>query len=184
MSQGRHWRLLRRHDAAVRRSDGLRVLPLVSQRGHALDPQHRITTRRREQFYWCAVLATFALGTAAGDLTAISLNLGFFASIALFGVAILVPGLLWWRGRINPIVAFWSAYVITRPLGASIVDWLGKPAGQTGVGLGDGTVSGLALILFIALVAYVAVTKNDIQQPHSVRSHRRAAGLVAQPAES
>jgi uncharacterized membrane-anchored protein len=145
---------------------------------------HSITTRRRERFYWCAVLATFALGTAAGDLTAISLNLGFFASILLFGAAILVPGLLWWRGRINPIVAFWSAYVITRPLGASVVDWLGKPHGQTGVGLGDGTVSGLALILFVALVAYVALTKNDIQRPHSVRSHGHATRLVTQPAES
>ena len=113
---------------------------------------HSITTRRREQFYWCAVLATFALGTAAGDLTAISLNLGFFASIVLFGVAIAVPALLWWRGKLNPIVAFWSAYVVTRPLGASIVDWLGKPHAQTGLGLGDGTVSGLALILFVALV--------------------------------
>jgi uncharacterized membrane-anchored protein len=137
---------------------------------------HSITTRRRERFYWCAVLATFALGTAAGDLTAISLNLGFFASILLFGAAILVPGVLWWRGKLNPIVAFWSAYVITRPLGASIVDWLGKPVGQTGVGLGDGTVSGLALIVFVALVAYVAVARNDIQRAHAARAHARPAG--------
>src|SRR3954466_9381956 len=73
---------------------------------------HSITTRRRERFYWCAVLATFALGTAAGDLTAISLSLGSFPSILLFGAAILVPALLWWRGVLNPIVAFWTAYVI------------------------------------------------------------------------
>jgi uncharacterized membrane-anchored protein len=135
---------------------------------------HSITTRRRELFYWCAVLATFALGTAAGDLTAISLNLGFFASILLFGAVMLVPALLWWRGRLNPIVAFWSAYVLTRPVGASVADWLGKPAGQTGVGLGDGVVSGLALIVFVALVAYVAVAKNDIQQPHPTRAAARA----------
>ena len=129
---------------------------------------HSITTRRRERYYWCAVLATFALGTAAGDLTAISLNLGFLASIVLFGAAIAVPALLWWRGRLNPIVAFWSAYVVTRPLGASIVDWLGKPPANTGRGWGDGTVSGLSLILFAALVAYVAVSKADVQQrrPH------------------
>jgi uncharacterized membrane-anchored protein len=145
---------------------------------------HSITTRRRETFYWCAVLATFALGTAAGDLTAISLDLGFSASIVLFGVVMAVPALLWWRGMLNPIVAFWSAYVLTRPVGASIVDWLGKPHAQTGVGLGDGVVSGLALILFVALVAYVAVTKNDIQRVHAPRSHNRSAGLVTQPAES
>src|SRR4051812_16026038 len=138
---------------------------------------HSITTRRREQFYWCAVLATFALGTAAGDLTAISLNLGFRASIALFGVVMAVPALLWWRGKLNPIVAFWSACVLTRPVGASIVDWLGKPHGQTGLGLGDGTVSFLALILFVALVAYATVTRRDVQSPHAFRSHLHATAL-------
>jgi uncharacterized membrane-anchored protein len=135
---------------------------------------HSITTRRRETFYWCAVLATFALGTAAGDLTAISLNLGFSASIVLFAVVMAIPALLWWRGLLNPIVAFWSAYVLTRPVGASIVDWLGKPHAQTGVGLGDGVVSGLALILFVALVAYVAVTKNDIQRLRVAHAPREA----------
>jgi len=130
---------------------------------------HSITTRRRETYYWCAVLATFALGTAAGDLTAISLNLGFVASIVLFAAAIAVPALLWWRGRLNPIVAFWSAYVVTRPLGASIVDWLGKPVADSGRGWGDGTVSALCLIVFLGLVAYVAVSKADVQErrPHA-----------------
>src|SRR3954471_17965353 len=137
---------------------------------------HTITTRRRETYYWCAVLATFALGTAAGDLTAISLNLGFFASIVLFAAAIAVPALLWWRGRLNPIVAFWSAYVVTRPLGASIVDWLGKPVADSGRGWGDGTVSALCLIVFVGLVAYVAVSKADVQQH---RSH-----ALPQPAEA
>jgi uncharacterized membrane-anchored protein len=125
---------------------------------------HSITTRRRELYYWSAVLCTFALGTAAGDLTAISLNLGFFASIVLFGAAIAVPGLLWWRGRLNPIVAFWSAYVVTRPLGASIVDWLGKPHVNTGLDWGDGMVSALSLLVFLALVAYTAVSRADVQQ--------------------
>jgi uncharacterized membrane-anchored protein len=124
---------------------------------------HSITTRRRELYYWSAVLATFALGTAAGDLTAITLNLGFFSSIVLFAAAIAVPGLLWWRGALNPIVAFWSAYVVTRPLGASIADWLGKPHTNTGLGLGDGIVSALALLVFLALVAYATVRKTDIQ---------------------
>jgi uncharacterized membrane-anchored protein len=143
---------------------------------------HSITTRRREAYYWCAVLGTFALGTAAGDLTAITLNLGFFGSVLLFAAAIAVPALAWWRFDLNPTVAFWSAYVITRPLGASIVDWLGKPHAQSGLGLGDGTVSAIALIVFAALVAYVAVTKRDIQ-PHPARAHDRVR-LRPQPAES
>ncbi|WP_053227480.1 COG4705 family protein [Solirubrobacter soli] len=136
---------------------------------------HSITTRRRERYYWSAVLATFALGTAAGDLTAITLHLGFFASIVLFAAVISIPALLWWRGLLNPIVAFWSAYVVTRPLGASIVDWLGKARVDTGVGLGDGTVSALALIVFAALVAYAAVSRTDVQ-----RVRPRA---IPQPAE-
>jgi uncharacterized membrane-anchored protein len=124
---------------------------------------HSIDSRRRELFYWAAVLATFALGTAAGDLTAITLNLGFFESAVLFGAAFAVPGLLWWRGILNPVAAFWTAYVITRPLGASFADWFAKPHAISGLGAGDGTVSGLALIAFTALVAYVAVTKADVQ---------------------
>lgn len=126
---------------------------------------HSITTRRRETLYWAAVLATFALGTAAGDLTAIELHMGFFASILLFTAVIVLPALAWWRLNLNGVVAFWAAYVVTRPIGASIVDWLGKPHQQTGLGLGDGPVSGLALIAFVALVAYLAVTRNDIQGP-------------------
>ncbi len=126
---------------------------------------HTITTQRRECFYWVAVLATFALGTAAGDLTAITLNLGYLSSAILFGVLIAIPALAWWRGAVNPVLAFWAAYVITRPLGASIADWLSKPSSKTGLGLGDGLVSLLMLAVFVALVAYVAATKPDIQTP-------------------
>jgi uncharacterized membrane-anchored protein len=126
---------------------------------------HTITTQRRECFYWVAVLATFALGTAAGDLTAITLNLGYLPSAILFGVLIAIPALAWWRGAVNPVLAFWAAYVITRPLGASIADWLSKPSSKTGLGLGDGPVSLLMLAVFVALVAYVAATKPDIQTP-------------------
>ena len=123
---------------------------------------HSITTRRRERFYWAAVLATFALGTAAGDLTALTLHIGFFGSVVLFGVLIAIPGLLWWRGMLNPIVAFWSAYVITRPLGASFADWFGKPHEQTGLGLGDGTVSVAGALLIVALVSYLARNQRAI----------------------
>jgi uncharacterized membrane-anchored protein len=124
---------------------------------------HTITTRRRESFYWAAVLATFALGTAAGDLTAMTLNLGFFGSVLLFAAIIAVPAVGWWRFDLNPIVAFWFAYIVTRPLGASFADWFSKPPSTTGLGLGDGTVSALALVVFIALVAYVTITKPDVQ---------------------
>ncbi len=135
---------------------------------------HTIVTRRRERYYWCAVLATFALGTAAGDLTAIQLNIGFFQSAVLFAVVFAIPAVLWRAGLLNPIAAFWSAYVVTRPLGASLADWFAKPPSASGLGLGDGVVSAIALIIFVALVAWVAHTRSDIQAPHSDLLDRQA----------
>lgn len=129
---------------------------------------HSITTRRRESFYWAAVLATFALGTAAGDLTAFSLRLGFFDSVLLFAGVIALPAIGWWRFGLNPIVAFWGAYIVTRPLGASFADWFSKPHRMSGLGFGDGTVSALALVVFVALVAFVARTRRDVQSPQLV----------------
>jgi uncharacterized membrane-anchored protein len=126
---------------------------------------HSITTSRREVFYWAAVLATFALGTAVGDLAAYTLKLGFLASVVLFGVVISVPAIAWWQGRLHPILAFWAAYVVTRPLGASIADWLGKSRSANGLAIGDGVVSAIALVVFAGLVAWVARTKRDIQSP-------------------
>ena len=117
---------------------------------------HSITSVRRERFYWCTVLATFALGTAVGDLTGITLHLGFFASGLLFLGMILIP-LIAWRLGLNPVVAFWSAYVLTRPLGASFADWLAKPPSLGGgLGYGEGTVTVVTLALIVVLVAYVA----------------------------
>jgi uncharacterized membrane-anchored protein len=141
---------------------------------------HTITTRRRERFYWAAVLATFALGTAAGDLTATTLNLGFFGSIVLFAALISLPAIGWWRGGLNPILAFWAAYVITRPLGASFADWFSKPPSITGLGLGDGLVSLIAFDVFAVLVAYVAIRKHDIQTPADVFGEDEDPGLVVQ----
>jgi uncharacterized membrane-anchored protein len=132
---------------------------------------HSINTRRREAFYWTAVLGTFALGTAAGDLTAYSLNLGFWTSAVLFAVVFAIPALAWWRLNLNPIVAFWAAYVVTRPLGASFADGFSKHT-NGGLGWGDGTVSAIALVVFIALVAYVTVTKRDVQDANIVRGER------------
>jgi uncharacterized membrane-anchored protein len=144
---------------------------------------HSITTPRRERFYWAAVLATFALGTAAGDLTAYALNLGFFPSAALFAAIISVPAIGWWRFNLNPIVGFWAAYIVTRPLGASFADGFSKPT-NGGLNLGDGLVAGLELIVFIGLVAYVARTKIDVQ-PSRLHAHHRdphpIPALAAEP---
>jgi uncharacterized membrane-anchored protein len=126
---------------------------------------HSILTRRRETYYWITVLATFALGTAAGDLTALSLNLGFFASGLLFAAVIAVPALLWWRAGLNEVAAFWAAYVVTRPLGASFADWFGKEHSLSGLGWGDGTVTAAATVVIVLLVAYVAHQRNDVQEP-------------------
>jgi uncharacterized membrane-anchored protein len=131
---------------------------------------HSINTRRREAFYWTAVLGTFALGTAAGDLTAYSLNLGFWESALLFAIIFAIPAVGWARGRFNPIFAFWFAYVVTRPLGASFADGFSKPT-NGGLGLGDGTVSLIALVIFIALVAWVTITKRDVQRAAAARHH-------------
>jgi uncharacterized membrane-anchored protein len=134
---------------------------------------HSISTRRRETFYWLTVFITFALGTAAGDLTATSLNLGFFTSGVLFAIAIAVPAVGWWRFGLNPVVAFWIAYVITRPLGASFADWFGKPHSTGGgLGWGDGTVTGIAFVIIVALVAYVARSGHGVQSANgATRRH-------------
>lgn len=124
---------------------------------------HSIVTPRRERFYWGAVLCTFALGTAAGDLTGIELPLGFFGSAALYGGLMLVPALAWWRGWISPVACFWAAYVLTRPLGASFADGFAKPRAATGLDLGDGTVTAVGLAVFAALVVYVTRTRSDVQ---------------------
>ena len=122
---------------------------------------HSIHTPRRELFYWAAVMATFALGTAAGDLTAGTLGLGYPASALLFAVAFAVPGLGWRYLGWNSVASFWAAYVITRPLGASVADWFGKPA-LGGLGLGDGWVAVAFTVCIIVAVAYLAITRIDV----------------------
>ena len=124
---------------------------------------HSIVTPRRERFYWATVLATFALGTAVGDLTGLTLHLGFLASGLLFLAVIAVP-LVAWRAGLNEVIAFWVAYVLTRPLGASFADWLAKEHSVGGgLGYGDGTITLVSLVLIAALVAYVALTRIDVQ---------------------
>ena len=115
---------------------------------------HSIDTVRRELFYWVAVMATFAMGTALGDYTASTLHLGYFASAVFFAGLMLIPAIGYRWFRMNEVLAFWFAYILTRPLGASIADWLGKPKGRSGLGLGDGPVS---LVLAVLIVVCVAV---------------------------
>jgi uncharacterized membrane-anchored protein len=120
---------------------------------------HSITTPRRELFYWAAVLATFALGTAAGDLTAISLGLGYFGSILLFAAVIAIPAFGYFRAGMNSILAFWFAYVVTRPLGASVADWLAKSKG--GLALGTGPVSLVFAATIAGFVYYLSRSGRD-----------------------
>jgi uncharacterized membrane-anchored protein len=124
---------------------------------------HTIYPGRRELFYWATVIATFALGTAWGDLTASTLNLGYFPSIVLFAVLFVIPGIGYWRLGWNEVFSFWFAYVITRPLGASVADWLGKPY-LGGLGLGDDKVSVVLTLLIVGFVAYLSVSRVDVHQ--------------------
>lgn len=121
---------------------------------------HGIRTRRRETFYWAAVLATFALGTAAGDLTATT-GFGYLGSVILFAAAICVPAIVHRLGALGAVPAFWTAYVITRPLGASLADWtaLGHARGGLGLGLGPVTLAWTAAIA--CFVGYLAVSHRD-----------------------
>jgi len=139
---------------------------------------HSIDTARREAFYWAAVVATFAMGTALGDLTSITFGLGYFASGILFAALILIPAIGYrWFGM-NSILAFWIAYVLTRPVGASFADWFGKPKSFHGLGYGAGTVAGVLAIMIFILVAYLAITRADVQKPgrpEQERDRRRHA---------
>jgi uncharacterized membrane-anchored protein len=123
---------------------------------------HNIYTTRREAFYWATVLATFALGTAAGDLTANTFGLGYLVSGWVFAALIAIPAVGHWRFGMNAILAFWFAYILTRPLGASFADWLAVAPARGGLGWGTGPVSlGLGLLI-AAIVGYLTVTRKDI----------------------
>ena len=139
---------------------------------------HSIDTARREAFYWAAVVATFAMGTALGDLTAVTFHLGYFASGIMFAGLILIPAIGYrWFG-LNSILAFWAAYVLTRPVGASFADWFGKPAAFHGLGYGSGTVAGVLAVIIFILVACLAITRADVQQagqPEGEQDRRRHA---------
>jgi uncharacterized membrane-anchored protein len=125
---------------------------------------HSISTRRRELYYWATVFATFALGTALGDFTAAVLHLGYLRSGILFAVVIMIPAVAWSRFRLNAVLAFWFAYVVTRPLGASFADYFSKPRALSGLDYGDGPVSAVLLAVLAVLVGYTAVARYDVQR--------------------
>lgn len=124
---------------------------------------HTIDTPRREAFYWAAVVATFALGTAVGDVTAVTFHLGYFKSAILFACLIAVPAVCYGLKLLNPILAFWTAYVLTRPLGASVADGLGKAKKSGGLGFGGGAVALVLTLLIVVMVTYIATTGRDVQ---------------------
>jgi uncharacterized membrane-anchored protein len=124
---------------------------------------HSVHTRRRELYYWSTVFATFALGTALGDLTAVTWNIGFLGSSVLFGVLIVLPGLARWKLGLDSVAAFWTSYVLTRPVGASFVDWIDKPHSLTGLNLGNGPAALACFGAVATLVIYLALARPDVQ---------------------
>ena len=118
----------------------------------------RIHTFRRELFYWATVMATFALGTAAGDMTASTLDLGYFGSGLLFAGLFALPAIAYWRSGLNEVGAFWLAYILTRPLGASFADWLGRSRDLRGVGFGTGRISLVLIVLIVGFCFFISHT--------------------------
>jgi uncharacterized membrane-anchored protein len=135
---------------------------------------HSIVTRRREVFYWLAVIFTFAMGTALGDLLANTLHLGYLGSAFVFSGLIFVPFIAWRLG-VNPVLTFWAAYILTRPIGASFADYVGMPKAISGMGLGHGTTSIVTLILVVA--SFIYMSRSGIDQPET----GSPAGPHAQP---
>jgi uncharacterized membrane-anchored protein len=142
---------------------------------------HAIDTPRREAFYWATVAATFAMGTALGDFTASTMNLGFFASAVIFASLIVVIAggyrFLHW----NPVLSFWLAYVMTRPLGASIADGLAKSHHDRGLGWGDGSVVAIFGAAIVVMVTYLAITKRDVQPADAVAGRDADSAVALDP---
>jgi uncharacterized membrane-anchored protein len=145
----------------------LAVVFVVWQRIEKTLSIHSILTLQRELFYWAAVLSTFALGTAAGDLTAHTMGLGFFFSAVAFTGMILIPAVGYRSFKMNGVLAFWFAYVLTRPVGASFADWLGKTKKLSGLGWGDGWVALGLTALIVIFVAYLTASHKEDPIEHA-----------------
>ena len=123
---------------------------------------HSIITSKREAFYWLTILFTFALGTAAGDLLAETINLGYMLSTIIFAGLIAAVAISHFVFKVNAILAFWIAYILTRPLGASIGDYLSQDLDNGGLGLGTTITSVIFLSTILATVIYLAISKKDV----------------------
>ncbi|MEU2930771.1 hypothetical protein ABZ636_38055 [Streptomyces sp. NPDC007251] len=132
---------------------------------------HSIDTTSRESFYWLAVLFTFALGTAAGDLVSERMDLGYWLSAVLFAAAIAAVAIAHFTLGLDAVWSFWIAYILTRPLGASIGDYLSQPTGDGGLGVGTVVTSALFLAVILGLVAYLSVTRKDVTGTESAARH-------------
>src|ERR1700761_8011608 len=138
---------------------------------------HTIVTTKREAFYWATILFTFALGTSAGDLLSEKLALGSLPTVGIFAGAIAVIAACHFVLKMNAILSFWLAYILTRPLGASIGDYLASPKAEGGLGLGTTVISIVFLSTILALVVFLAISKRDV-----IRSGPVAAPPGAGPA--
>ena len=123
---------------------------------------HSIETTKRELFYWAAILCTFALGTSAGDLVGESLGLGYVRSALLFGGLIAATFLAYRYLHLNAVVAFWAAYILTRPLGASLGDWLTQAPKDGGLGISTTIISGVFLVTIVGLVVYLSRQQKEV----------------------
>ncbi len=142
----------------------LAIIFLLWFRAEKTLAMHSIHTPRREWFYWATVLTSFAFGTAAGDMTAGTLELGNLGSGFLFLALFAAPAIGFRFFRLNGILAFWFAYVMTRPLGASFADWVGKPHHKGGLGVGTMPVAVTLTVLIVLFVAYLAATRLDVAE--------------------
>lgn len=131
---------------------------------------HSIFTTKRELFYWAAILFTFALGTAAGDLTAEGLKLGYINSTLMFGALIAIVTIAYYGFKANAVLAFWIAYILTRPFGASFGDYLSQSVADGGLGLGTVVTSAIFLSTIAVLVIYLTITRRDVIDLPSVSS--------------
>jgi uncharacterized membrane-anchored protein len=140
---------------------------------------HTIVTSKREAFYWATILFTFALGTASGDLLAEKLSVGYWQSAVIFGAVIAVVTVAHLRFRLNAIAAFWIAYILTRPLGASLGDYLSQKPADGGLGLG--TVVTTALFLTTILVVVIYLGRQQPRQAHVAHVAHERHSLGAEP---
>ncbi len=122
---------------------------------------HSIFTSKREVFYWLAILFTFALGTAAGDLLSEGSGLGYDTASIIFATGIAAVTMAYYFLKLDAVLAFWLAYILTRPLGASMGDLLSKPVVENGLGLGTVGTSALFVTIIFGLVLFLTITQKD-----------------------